>query len=239
MDRAHELLTNDGLLTEKGVVTVWDSLYHTIENAIYDEAARWGDYRLVVHQYSSKGKYYDVDNYYMAERNRLLSNYFPTRSEIFLEQLVKQGWYSRSEAPQLLVNGEPVSTDTLTCEDELSFATNGKIYYTIDGIAPVSWAGGDQKGHLTTSAKTYTKGNINEKLTHDGQWISVRAIARNNSEWSPAIQQRFFLAAPSAIFALHEEASKADDTYYNMNGQRVDHPTRGIYIRNGKKIFVK
>ena len=239
MDRAHELLTNDGLLTEKGVVTVWDSLYHTIENAIYDEAARWGDYRLVVHQYSSKGKYYDVDNYYMAERNRLLSNYFPTRSEIFLEQLVKQGWYSRSEAPQLLVNGEPVSTDTLTCEDELSFATNGKIYYTIDGIAPVSWAGGDQKGHLTTSAKTYTKGNINEKLTHDGQWISVRAIARNNSEWSPAIQQRFFLAAPSAIFALHEEGPKADDAYYNMNGQRVDHPTRGIYIRNGKKIFVK
>ena len=239
MDRAHELLTNDGLLSEKGVVTVWDSLYHTIENAIYDEAARWGDYRLVVHQYSSKGKNYDVDNYYMTERNRLLSSYFPTRSEVFLEQLTKQGWYPHSEAPQLLVNGEPVSTDTLTCDDELTLVSNGKVYFTTDGLAPVSWAGGNTKGHLTTSANSYTKSRLNGKLTHDGQWISIRAIAQNNSEWSPAIQHRFFLAAPSAIFALHEEASKTDNAFYNLNGQRVDHPTRGIYIRNGKKVFVK
>ena len=27
--------------------------------------------------------------------------------------------------------------------------------------------------------------------------------------------------------------------YYNLNGQKVEHPTRGIYIHNGKKIVVK
>jgi hypothetical protein len=27
--------------------------------------------------------------------------------------------------------------------------------------------------------------------------------------------------------------------YYNLKGQRVEHPTRGIYIRNGSKVFVK
>ena len=239
MDRAHELLTNDGWLTEKAVVAVWDSLYHTIENAIYDEAARWGDYRLVVHPYSSRGKDYDVDNYYMSERNRLLSNYFPTRSRIFLEQLVKQGWYPHSEAPQLLVNGQAISTDTLSCDDELTFASDGKVYYTTDGLAPVSWAGGDHQGHLTASANIYSRGNLNENLPHDGQWISIRAIAQNSNEWSPAIQHRFFLAAPSAIVAVHEEEHNADDAYYNLNGQRVNHPTRGIYIRNGKKIYVK
>ena len=30
-----------------------------------------------------------------------------------------------------------------------------------------------------------------------------------------------------------------NDIYYNMNGQRVNHPTRGIYIKNGKKVFVE
>ena len=30
-----------------------------------------------------------------------------------------------------------------------------------------------------------------------------------------------------------------DGAYYNLMGQRVDHPTKGIYIHNGKKIYVK
>ena len=30
-----------------------------------------------------------------------------------------------------------------------------------------------------------------------------------------------------------------NDIYYNMNGQRVNHPTRGIYIKNGKIVFVE
>ena len=30
-----------------------------------------------------------------------------------------------------------------------------------------------------------------------------------------------------------------DGAYYNLMGQRVDHPTKGIYIHNGKKVYVK
>lgn len=29
------------------------------------------------------------------------------------------------------------------------------------------------------------------------------------------------------------------DVYYNLNGQRVDRPQRGVYIRNGKKVIIK
>ena len=31
----------------------------------------------------------------------------------------------------------------------------------------------------------------------------------------------------------------ADDQYYNLNGQKVDRPVRGIYIKNGQKVIVK
>ena len=35
------------------------------------------------------------------------------------------------------------------------------------------------------------------------------------------------------------ETEKRDNQYYDLNGQPVDDPTNGIYIINGKKVFVK
>lgn len=33
--------------------------------------------------------------------------------------------------------------------------------------------------------------------------------------------------------------SITDDRYYNLKGQRVENPTKGLYIKNGKKVVVK
>ena len=38
----------------------------------------------------------------------------------------------------------------------------------------------------------------------------------------------------SSIFNVQSK-----DVYYNLQGQRVDNPTKGIYIRNGKKVVIK
>ena len=88
LHRAKEVFAADGLLGQESVVEVWDSLYNTISTAIYDEAARWGDYRRDVHPYSTRGQLYTVDNQYMKERNRLLTQYFPQRSDIVLTSIV-------------------------------------------------------------------------------------------------------------------------------------------------------
>ncbi len=37
----------------------------------------------------------------------------------------------------------------------------------------------------------------------------------------------------------HVEAQAPDAPYYNLNGQRIDQPKKGIYIQNGKKIVIK
>ena len=87
--RAKELLADDGLLGQQSVVQVWDSLYHTISTAVYAEAARWGDYRRDVHRWQSAGQLYTVDDTYMAERNRLLTQYFPVRTGNVLSQITK------------------------------------------------------------------------------------------------------------------------------------------------------
>ena len=132
--RAQQLLADDGLLGEKSVVVVWDSLYYTIDKALYAEAARWGDYRRDVHQWQSRGKLYTVDDFYIPERKRLLYEYFPYRSDIVLKQI-------------------------------LSY------------VGPTSVA--------------------------------------------------------------EVKAPVADDRYYNLQGQLVDRPTKGIYIRNGRKVVVR
>ena len=137
--RAKELLADDGLLGETSVVEVWDSLYNTISTAIYDESARWGDYRRDVHQYAyGAGKLYTVDKYYMRERNRLLTEYFPYRSKKVLTQI---------------------------------------LAYVLEPTA-------------------------------------IGATLKDNVQYSK-------------------------DKWYTLQGIEVKQPTKGIYIRNGKKVFVK
>ena len=35
------------------------------------------------------------------------------------------------------------------------------------------------------------------------------------------------------------DAPKGENVYYNLNGQRVNNPTNGIFILNGKKVLIK
>ena len=134
--RATELLSSDGLLGEQSVVEVWDSLYNTIATALYAEAARWGDYRRDVHPWQSRGKLYTVDEHYMAERQRLLTDYFPQRT--------------------------------------------------------------------------------------------ARVLTDVNS-----------LVRTTAVSDVAREATPADGRHYNLNGQRVSRPTKGVYIVNGRKVVVR
>jgi hypothetical protein len=122
------------------VVQVWDSLYNNISLAIYDEAARWGDYRRDVHRWQDKtNTVYTVDETYMAERSRLLNEYFPVRTSNVLSQVTKYV----------------------------------KPYAGTDGIETVR-----------------------------GESLKVHG-------------------------------------YYNLQGQPVAKPTKGLYIRNGRKIIVR
>lgn len=91
--RVAELSRPGGILTPEKTVAIWDSLYHSIDLALYCEAARWGDYRANVHPYSGTGQHFDVDHWYLQERRRLLDSYFPNRNRTYLNQLRAKGWY--------------------------------------------------------------------------------------------------------------------------------------------------
>lgn len=87
LKRAAQVLSEEGPLGEASVVQLWDSLYNTISDAVYVEAARWGDYRRDVHPYQSKRPLYTVDEFYLKERDRLKNQYFPYRTATALSQV--------------------------------------------------------------------------------------------------------------------------------------------------------
>ena len=94
-----------------------------IEMAIVGESARWGD-QLV----NSPFTWDD----WSRERDNLLTNYFPRRSAIVLEQLRRAGLYPRIIAPAFNHAGGNVDPGF-----NLSMsAQGGKIFYTLDGTDP-------------------------------------------------------------------------------------------------------
>ena len=239
MDRAWKHLSNGGLLTETCAVELWDSLYQTISTAIYDESARWGDYRRDVHPYSSKGELYTPDNQYQNERKRLLRDFFPKRTANLIAQLQAKGWYTAVEPPRFIINGQENSLcDTLSLEDELTLSGSYYIVYTLDGSEPVNWIT-SASGTLSPTAKTFSNGNILQDLKGQQGWVNIRVICKSTKGWSPIADRRFYILDTSGLEAIPDMAKQgAPDFIYDISGRRIPAPPqRGIYIHNGRKIW--
>ena len=48
-----------------------------------------------------------------------------------------------------------------------------------------------------------------------------------------------YTTTPSTIQEVNYTVAPTDGRYYNLAGQQVEHPTKGLYIVNGKKIIVR
>ena len=295
--RAKELLADDGLLGEASVVAVWDSLYNNISSALYDEAARWGDYRRDVYNgYGYANTVYTVDDTYMSERNRLLTWYFPTRTATVLSQITKY-----------------VAIDDFVAPENWQKLT-ANMYYWWDGTgadakplanANVDWNfnqdvsnGGVVTGLVTVDHDLFADISQYDKIVLRGNGGSVRILANRlvaHGEWkeiapsfneydpywnaeyealviplkdfktkntnknNPLVDDFVHLDAikanngstinVKAIYLVPKDESSnidiakverfKDNKYYNLQGQPVAKPTKGLYILNGKKIIVK
>ena len=294
--RAKELLSDDGLLGQESVVEVWDSLYHTISTALYDEAARWGDYRRDVHRWQSAGQLYTVDNHYMAERNRLLTQYFPVRTANVLRQItsyvniddfeVPEGWEPLMasmfhEWDGTGIDAKPLDKDVKV---DWNFNTDAGGGTAIAGFVNVDH---NQFADLSAYDKLVLRGTgdglriLANRLVAHGPWKQINVSfnsydpywdsdlqcivlplddlkttptnegkTRNDAfvhlnalkvDWSSVVNVRAAYLIPSAetMSVSQITAAHDDGRYYNLQGQSVAHPTKGIYIRNGKKIVIR
>ena len=243
-NRAYQLLEEKGgWLTPEKVVEVWDSLYHVIEKPLYDEAARWGDYRRDVHPYMSRGSLYTVDNQYMAERQRLLDSYFPYRSAVLINQLKEKGWYSTITPPEIRLNGVVAPEANSICfGDMMNFKNSYVVYYTLDGSDPVSWTT-NSYGVVSPSARRYT---VSTNILSDISWentdtLTVKAACKNGRDWSPIIERQFAVEKTTDISTPTIAGQATREGIYDLGGRKISNETElqpGVYIINGKKVLL-
>ena len=79
------------------------------------------------------------------------------------------------------------------------------------------------EGHRMQVGFRYASTNSNA-----GTW-EIKSLAING----------YMTDSSTGILVKTVRQENADNHIYNLAGQRVDHPTRGIYIRNGKKFIIR
>ncbi|MFT7638438.1 MAG: hypothetical protein ACI9G1_000159 [Pirellulaceae bacterium] len=182
-DRAHMHLFNDGALTPTEAAARWETRATEIFKPIVAESARWGD--------SRRATPYTRDVEWQAERNRLLTSYFPVRTGVLVNQLRVANLYPATSAPVFNQHGGRVATGF-----QLSMtAAAPTIYYTLDGSDPRLEGGG-----IHPNAVLYA-GQF--PLSASG---IVRTRALDNGDWSALNEAAFQInvLATAANFAITE-----------------------------------
>ena len=296
--RAKELLADDGLLGQQSVVEVWDSLYNNISTALYDEAARWGDYRRDVPSgYSSTSKLYTVDGTYTTERNRLLNEYFPVRTANVLSYIENYVTVDDFEAPDdwIKLAGTMFSewsgsgADACPTDKVVNPEWNinkeiagGGVVAGFESVDPILYAdisqydkmvlrgkGGSVRILANRDVKTRDWKEIAPSLSNtDPYWdaeyeaiviplsemktmttskgnqrtdtyVHLNAIKAN---WNSSVNVLGIWLVPgnaSSDIAAITTATTNDGQWYNLQGQPVAKPSKGLYIRKGKKVVIK
>ena len=124
-DRVQKHFFEDGALTPVRASERWMKRAAELDRAIIAESARWGYYR--------RNPPFTRDKDWLAEQQRLVSNYFPQRTGVVLEQLRSVGLYPRIAAPVFNHQGGKVQPGFNLV---LTSPRNGKIYYTATGSDP-------------------------------------------------------------------------------------------------------
>ena len=238
LHRAKEVLVDGGLLGQESVVEVWDSLYHTISDALYCEAARWGDYRRDVHPWQSRGDLYTVDDTYMVERNRLLTQYFPVRSEYVLNSIINFVGIDDFEMPD--------GWELLTASMFHEWDGTGANAQPLDKHVNVDWNFGVEAGGGTAIAGFVGVGYnqfadlsdydylvlrgrgsglriLANRLVPSGPWkeISV-SFNEQDAYWNEEYQAIVFNLNDLKIVPTQKEGMSRDDDFVHLNAIKVD-----------------
>lgn len=125
-------------------------------------------------------------------------------------------------------NYVPVMTGAAAVEDNDLVAGSGAKVATIDGT-------------YTNMILNKVDDNIGFYFANDNTVASDRAYLHIATSLAPTAASRMVMVFADEVSGIRtiEQSQPASGHYYNLSGQRVAQPVKGLYIVNGKKVIKK
>lgn len=121
--------------------------------------------------------------------------------------------------PELIYDGEYISSETFL----KSICKANEIMDIESHWEPKS------KGKCVVKFTAYN-GVVDEEIS-DSEWQAYYLVE------GPSVTVNFLNGVPSSISNI--ENKDVDNNYYDLAGRKVAKPTKGIYVKNNKKVVVK
>nr|WP_226895437.1 FN3 associated domain-containing protein [Luteolibacter marinus] len=185
-DHVHRHCFNGGVLAADVVAQRYAAHAALVEAGVFGEEARWGAYRNEIFDLDGPSPIYSLDPHWLAERDRLLDDYFPGRTDFVVEEFREEDLYPSIDAPVFSQHGGQLTagqTVTIT-------ANGGTIYYTLDGSDPRV----EITGAVSPTAMAYAA-----PLVLSGH-KTLKARVVNGGEWSALNEADFHTMLPESVF---------------------------------------
>ena len=130
-DHIYRQFYGDGALTKDATTNRYMARVMEAYGAIVGESARWGDAKSPNRPYTRRD--------WLKEVDRLVNQYFATRTQTVINQLRQRGWYPNVEPPVFQVDGSPSHGGYVRHGAMLSMANpngSGQVFYCLDGSDP-------------------------------------------------------------------------------------------------------
>ncbi|MFO7776337.1 MAG: chitobiase/beta-hexosaminidase C-terminal domain-containing protein [Candidatus Hydrogenedentota bacterium] len=222
-DHVHRHLFNGGVLTPEKLIPRFIRTAAEVEAAVIAESARWGNYRRDKHSWRN-GPYelYTHTDFWKPEYERLVNEYLPHRTDVVIEQFRSAGLYPEVDAAVF----EPGRTTLLGDESLSMSASEGAIYYTIDGEDPrVPYSGDIAPGAIQYEDPITLAGGetVRARVLRDGEWSAL-----NEAEFTEAPLEPHDLSQERYLFNEWEPASPAETYPPSMIFEQVQQDDPGL-----------
>ena len=207
-DRVQMHFFGDGALTPQKSLERWQRITDQVRPGIIAESARWGYYRRDIDTFGEEVLYTKTDHWDVVVQD-MFENYFPTRSQVVLEQLRGVGLFPETAAPAVSRPSGPISPGT-----EVSLtADTGTLYYTLDGSDPreaspnLTLLNDDSIKHVIIPSNSSLGNEWTSPSFNDNGWSTARGGVGHDFDGNANWKGNFIEFDSRAMFDVEDDGS--------------------------------
>lgn len=132
---------------------------------------------------------------------------------------------------EIMIHGVKEIANNAFCDFTFAYSTgsvdpSGMYVHLLVDVPPTKFGEGNLNHHLNASSYFFVVSDIDLYIQDDPSWGELNLMDANGIRWGTNIES----------VSISEDSSTP---YYDLMGSKVANPTRGIYIKDGRKVILK